>query len=104
MMIRGNRRRRTSGGVFLFLIKHNSDIDEEKKKEAFKVVVDSSEETSKRDEEIEELKKSLITQDKDSPKLRPIVDSVKAQDQDTASTREYSIEDPSMEERETIEH
>lgn len=80
MMIRGNRRRRTSGGVFLFLVKHNDEIGEEKKREAFKPVVDSAEEESKRDEEIEELKKTLITQD--SPKLRPRVDAIQ-----TYSTR-----------------
>lgn len=74
MMIRGNRRRRTSGGVFLFLVKHNDEIGEEKKREAFKPIVDSAEEQSKRDEDIEELKKTLITQD--SPKLRPRIDAI----------------------------
>ena len=74
MMIRGNRRRRTSGGVFLFLVKHSDEIDEAKKRDAFKPIADSAEETSKRDEEIEELKKTLITQD--SPKMRPRIDAV----------------------------
>lgn len=83
MMIRNNRRRRTSGGVFLFLVKHNDEIGEEKKREAFKPVVDSAEEESKRDEEIEELKKTLITQD--SPKLRPRVDAIQ-----TYSTRKLT--------------
>lgn len=78
MMIRNNQRRRTSGGVFFFLIKHDDDITEEKKREAFKAIPDPSEEAAKRDEEIEELKKSLITQD--SPKLRPKLDSIRSQD------------------------
>lgn len=85
MMIRNNRRRRTSGGVFLFLVKHNDEIGEEKKREAFKPIVDSAEDTSKRDEEIEELKKTLITQD--SPKLRPKLDSIRTQDM--SSTRKH---------------
>lgn len=82
MMIHNNRRRRTSGGVFLFLVKHDDVIGEEKKREAFKPVVD---EEAKRDEDIEELKKTLITQD--SPKLRPLVDSIRAQEM--CSTREF---------------
>lgn len=75
MMIRGNRRRRTSGGVFFFLIKHNDEIGEDKKREAFKpIVVDSGEESSKRDEEIEELKKTLNSHD--SPKLLSRLDTI----------------------------
>lgn len=84
MMIRNNRRRRTSGGVFLFLVKHNDEVTEEQKREAFKDPAKESVEDSgrKRDEEIEELKKTLITQD--SPKLRPRVDAIQM-----CSTREF---------------
>lgn len=82
-MIMNGRRRRTSGGVFIFLVKH-SDIPEEKKKEAFTLDSEKCTESSRRDEEIEELKKTLITNDKGSPTLRP---KELLNHQDTSTTR-----------------
>lgn len=82
MLIVNGMRRRTPGGVFLFLLKNCDDISKKQKKEIF---LEESRKTIKarklsqnlrRDQKVEELKKSLQLEQIDLPVINSRVDAL----------------------------
>lgn len=75
MLIVNGMRRRTPGGVFLFLLKNCDDISKKQKKDIFleesrkTIKARKMSQTLRRDQKVEELKKTLEAEQRDLPVL-----------------------------------